>query len=73
MVETNANALPIIDTPMRDVYEQALMDESSGVNRHATQGLGDAAFGWLLPNLAMVAIRDTVPLVLTEDRNLRLT
>ncbi len=66
----NANAVRIIETPLRSVYEQALADETRGLSRNATRGLGDAAFAWLLPNLDTVAARGTVPLVLTEDRNL---
>lgn len=71
--ETNANAIRIIDTPIRAIYEQALQDEASGRNKRATRGLGDAAFGWLLPNLELIATPGTIPLVLTEDRNLSLT
>lgn len=71
--ETNGNAIRIIETPIRSVYEQALQDEVSGRNRHATRGLGDAAFGWLLPNLDTIAAHGTIPLVLTEDRILSIT
>lgn len=71
--EAKSNAIRIIDTPLRPVYEQALHDENSGRNSRATRGLGDAAYGWLLPNLDMVATRGAVPLVLTEDRNLSVT
>ena len=61
------------ETPIRQLYEQALLAEADGANRNATRGLGDAAFGWLLPNLDLVVDRRTVPLVLTEDRNLSVT
>lgn len=71
--EAAGNAIRVVETPFRPLYEQALLDEASGSNRHATRGLGDAAFGWLLPNLDLVAAKGTVPLVLTEDRNLSLT
>jgi len=71
--ENNSNAIRIIDTPMRSIYEQALQDEISGKNPRATRGLGDAAYGWLLPNIDLVAERGAVPLVLTEDKNLSIT
>lgn len=51
----NSNAIRIIETPVRSVYEQALQDEVSGKNPRATRGLGDAAYGWLLPNIDLVA------------------
>lgn len=69
----NSDAIRIIETPVRSVYEQALQDEVSGKNPRATRGLGDAAYGWLLPNIDLVAQRGTVPLVLTEDKNLSIT
>ena len=71
--EAHADSIRVIATPIRQAYEQALREETGGVNRHATRGLGDAAFGWLLPNLELVVERGTVPLVLTEDRNLSVT
>ena len=71
--DATASSIRVVDTPFRPLYEQALLDEASGRNRHATRGLGDAAFSWLLPNLELVAAKGTVPLVLTEDRNLSLT
>lgn len=69
----NSNAIRIIETPIRPVYEQALQEEVSGENPRATRGLGDAAYGWLLPNIDLVAPRGTIPLVLTEDKNLSIT
>lgn len=68
--EKKSNAIRIIETPIRSIYEKALRDEGSGKDRRATRGLGDAAFGWLLPNIDLVAAPGTVPLVLTEDKNL---
>lgn len=71
--KAKANAVRIIETPIRALYEQALEAEATGRNRTATRGLGDAALGWLLPNLDTVVTPGTVPLVLTEDRTLSVT
>lgn len=71
--DNNSNAIRIIDTPFRQTYDQALQNEITGKNPRATRGMGDAAYGWLLPNLDLVARRGTVPLVLTEDKNLSVT
>ncbi len=71
--DAGGNVVHVVDTPFRALYQQALGDEASGRNRHATRGLGDAAFAWLLPNLKLIAPKGTIPLVLTEDRNLSLT
>lgn len=61
--ENNANAIRTIDTPFRQAYDQALQDEATGKNPRATPGMGDAALGWLLPNIDIVAERGTIPLV----------
>ena len=71
--EHNANSVRIIETPFRAAYDQALEDERTGRNPRASRGLGDAAFAWLLPNLDIVATPGTIPLLLTEDRNLSLS
>lgn len=71
--ENNDNSIRIIDTPLRQAYDQALQDELSGKNPRATRGMGDAAYGWLLPNIDLVSHRGAIPLVLTEDKNLSIT
>lgn len=67
------NGIRIIETPLLALYQTALAQEADGSNRRATLGLGDAAYSWLLPNIDLVAARGTIPLVLTEDRNLSIT
>lgn len=71
--EANSNSVRIIETPLLSPYQQAVAAEQQGTNKRASRGLGDAAFAWLLPNIDIVATPGTVPLVLTEDRNLSLT
>lgn len=71
--DRSGNAVRIVDTPLCATYQKALEDERSGRNPRATRGLGDATFGWLLPNLGDVVAPGAIPLVLLEDRNLSLT
>lgn len=60
------NRARVVDTPMREPYEAALMRERAGETR-ATSGFGDATLAYMLRRLDDYAASGSIPLVLIED------
>ncbi len=64
------NRLRRVATPFIGLYETALAKDASGENPRATRGMGDATLVWFLSNVDLVVEPDSIPLILTEDRDL---
>lgn len=62
------NRARVVETPMRDAYEAALLRERAGETR-ATSGFGDATLSLMLRRLDDYAAPGSIPLVLIEDEN----
>jgi hypothetical protein len=60
------NRARVVETPMRDAYEAALLRERAGEPR-ATSGFGDATLSYMLRRLDIYTAPGSIPLVLIED------
>lgn len=66
----SSNRVEIVDTPMATLYLRAAEQERVGEDTKATRGLGDATLAWALQNIERFAAKNSVALVLVEDRTL---
>ena len=68
--ERAGNRISVAQTPLGQLYLDAVEKERSGQDRNASRGLGDAALSWALRNIDRLTHPDAIPLVLVEDRRL---